>query len=170
MSGSSLAASVLLSVVLVLGGAGATDAGAAPPAHAGSRWLWPTSPPGAVVQPYEAPAGPYAAGHRGIDVAAVAGTAVLAPAPGKVVFAGVVVDRPVVTIETGDGVLLSMEPVITDAVVGAAVAAGERVGSVARGGHCDGRCLHLGVRVDGQYVSPMLYFATVPAAVLLPVD
>lgn len=157
------ALALTLALTLTAGGAPATDASAG-----ASHWQWPTSPPGAVVQSFEAPPGPYAAGHRGIDIAATPGTAVLAPADGVVQFAGVVVDRPVVTVRVGDGVLVSMEPVSTELPVGSAVTAGQPFGVVAAGGHCDGRCLHLGVRVNGDYVSPLLFLATVPPAVLLP--
>lgn len=159
-----------LAVALVLagattGGTDGADASAAP-----SRWQWPISPPGAVVRPFEAPSGPYSAGHRGIDLAAARGQAVSAPAAGVIGFAGVVVDRPVVTIDVGDGTLVSMEPVATQLRVGASVSAGETIGAVASGGHCDGSCLHLGVRVHGAYVSPVLFLAGIPPAVLLPLN
>jgi hypothetical protein len=42
------------------------------------------------------------------------------------------------------------------------------VGTVATGGHCEGSCIHFGVRLHGEYVSPLLYLAGVPRAVLLP--
>ena len=141
---------------------------ASPDAGSGARWRWPTAPPGAVLQPFVAPAGPYAAGHRGVDLAASPGQAVLAPTTATVQFAGVVVDRPVVTLRVDDHVLSSFEPVAAELPVGATVEAGQRVGTVAHGGHCDGRCLHVGVRVDGDYVSPLLFFAGIPPAVLLP--
>jgi murein DD-endopeptidase MepM/ murein hydrolase activator NlpD len=165
MSGSRFATCTVLVVALALaqGLPAMTDASAAAP-----RWRWPTAPPSRVVQGFEAPAGPYAAGHRGIDVAAAPGTPVLAPAAAVVQFSGTVAGRPVVTLHVDEHVLVSFEPVAGEVPVGAAVAAGQRFGAVASGGHCDGRCVHVGVRVDGEYVSPLLFFAGVPPAVLLP--
>ncbi len=137
------------------------------PASSGAVWSWPVpSPP--IVAAFAAPSTAYSAGHRGIDLGVVAGSAVSAPDDAVVRFSGVVVDRPVVTLDHGGGVLSSYEPVEGLLPVGAPVARGAVVGTVAAGGHCDGACLHVGVRVDGQYVSPLLYFGGVPPAVLLP--
>src|SRR5690606_24009243 len=62
-------------------------------------WSWPTAAPHPIARPFLAPATPYASGHRGIDVRAAAGDEVHAPADGIVHFAGVVVDRPVLSID-----------------------------------------------------------------------
>ncbi|MFF1877362.1 murein hydrolase activator EnvC family protein [Leifsonia sp. NPDC058230] len=139
------------------------------------RWAWPLHPV-SVVRGFEAPPTPYAAGHRGLDLAAGSGTPVYAPADGIVYFVGTVVDRPVVTLDHGGGVLSSYEPVAgagsraSALEVGATVPAGESIGVVASGGHCDARCLHVGVRIDGAYVSPLLFFDRIPRAVLLPLQ
>jgi len=143
--------------------AAASSVGAA----AGARWTWPVLPT-VLERPFEAPATAYAAGHRGIDLRAPAGTVVAVPAQATVRFVGVVVDRPVLTLDHGAGVLSSYEPVLSELTVGDTVAAGGRLGVVTSGGHCDGVCLHVGVRVDGEYVSPLLFFESVPRAVLLP--
>ncbi|WP_162939975.1 peptidoglycan DD-metalloendopeptidase family protein [Gryllotalpicola protaetiae] len=161
-----IAAAAVLAAALALSPARAASS----EAGSGARWRWPTVPPGAVVQAFVAPASPYAAGHRGLDLAASPGQAVVAPAAATVQFAGIVVDRPVVTLRVDDHVLLSFEPVASEVPVGATVEAGQRVGAVARGGHCDGSCLHVGVRIDGDYVSPLLFFAGIPPAVLLPFE
>ena len=160
------------SFALLAGGLAFALGQQAPADAAGSatRWRWPLSPAGAIVQPYEAPPGPYAAGHRGIDLAASAGQPVFAPTRATVQFSGVVVDRPVVTLRVDAHVLVSFEPVTGQLPVGSTVGTGQRFGTVDRGGHCDDRCLHLGVRVDGDYVSPLLFLSDVPPAVLLPLD
>lgn len=129
-------------------------------------WDWPIEPPHPVVRPWIAPATPYSAGHRGIDIAAPAGT-VRAPAAGIVHFAGVVVDRPVVSVRHADGVITSYEPVDSELLQGAAVERGDVIGT-ALAGHCLSRCLHFGVRVHGEYVSPLLWLGGIPRAVLLP--
>lgn len=135
---------------------------------ASRHWVWPLAGARRVLRGFEAPASRYSAGHRGIDLSAGQGAVVVTPATGAVHFAGVVVDRSTVTIETPDGLLISMEPVTSDLKSGTPVTAGAPIGVVSEGGHCSSRCLHLGVRVDGQYVSPLRYFGGVPRAVLLP--
>ena len=72
------------------------------------------------------------------------------------------------SIDHGDGVVSSIEPVVSAVRAGASVGRGDPVGAVGTGGHCDAACVHLGVRVHGEYVSPMLFLGGVPRAVLLP--
>lgn len=167
-----------VSVVLVAPGLlSAARADAAPPdrprglddgARAGPRWSWPVASPHPVLTPYAAPATPYSAGHRGIDVGAPRGAAVRAPADGTVHFAGVVVDRPLISLDLGGGVLASVEPVAPEVARGESVRRGQVIGRL-QPGHCPRRtCLHLGARVDGEYVSPLLMLGDVPRAVLLP--
>lgn len=148
------------------------DAGAHPSlsstiASGQPRWAWPVSPV-VVAKAYAAPPTPYAAGHRGIDLAVPLSAVVTAPAGATVRFAGLVVDRPVLTLDHGGGILSSYEPLVSDLPVGASVSTGQPLGRVAEGGHCASGCLHIGVRVDGAYVSPLLFFDRVPRAVLLP--
>ncbi|WP_228479687.1 murein hydrolase activator EnvC family protein [Microbacterium abyssi] len=131
-------------------------------------WPWPVAGPHDVVEPFRAPAHDYGPGHRGIDIAADAGTVVHAPADGVVAFRGVVVDRPLLTIDHGDGVVTTFEPLESDLSVGAVVHAGDVIGTVATGGHATVGTLHVGVRVNGVYVNPMLMFGDVPRAILLP--
>lgn len=130
-------------------------------------WQWPVDDARRIVRPFIAPATKYSAGHRGVDIGAPPGTTVRAPARGVVHFAGVVVDRPVVSIRHEDGAISSFEPVISDLAEGSPVARGSPIG-IAQSGHCATGCIHFGVRVHGEYVSPLLYFDGVPRAVLLP--
>ncbi|HEY0258260.1 MAG TPA: M23 family metallopeptidase [Lacisediminihabitans sp.] len=130
-------------------------------------WAWPIDPPHPIARPFVAPPTPYAAGHRGIDIDAGVGASVRAPADGVVYFAGVVVDRPVLSIRHADGLLSSYEPVETSLGEGTEVRRGEVIGTV-RPGHCPEGCLHFGVRLNGQYVSPLNYLGGIPRSVLLP--
>lgn len=139
--------------------------GAAPPTT--DAWGWPLVPPRVIAATYEAPATPYAAGHRGVDVTAEPRDAVLAPADGVVTFVGVVVDRPVLAIAHPGDLLTSVEPVLASVKVGDRVRAGQQVGTVTTGGHCVA-CLHIGLRLHGEYVSPLLLLGGVQRAVLLP--
>lgn len=120
---------------------------------AAGAWLWPV-PPGAVERPFDPPAHAYGAGHRGVDLAASPGDAVLAPADGVVRFAGMVAGRPVVSIDHGDGLVSSFEPVEPAVAEGEAVARGDRIGTLLSG-HGDGSALHLGARLGGAYVDPL---------------
>jgi len=146
------------------------DDGARRAARFPLQWIWPAPAPVRVVAPFRAPPTPYAAGHRGIDLAATTGAQVVAAAGGTVRFAGMVAGRGVVSIDHGDGVISSIEPV--DALVeqGDVLAPGDVIGTVDRGGHCEGDCVHFGIRVDGEYVSPFLFFGGLPRSVLLPLD
>ena len=129
-------------------------------------WHWPVSGARVIVRPYLAPATPYGPGHRGVDLAA-SGAVVTAPADGIVHFSGIVVDRPVLSIEHAGGFLSSYEPVSSSLTKGDAVARGDPIGTL-EPGHCTSPCLHFGVRLDGEYVSPLLLLGGVPRAVLLP--
>ena len=149
---------LLLAVLLVL------PAGVAAPT---ARWMWPVDPPRVVTRAYLAPATPWASGHRGVDVESRS-TVVYAPADGVVHFAGFVVDRPVLSIKHAGAVLSSFEPVTTTLVAGDLVRRGDVIGTL-EPGHCRVvLCLHLGARIGGEYVSPLLFLGGVPRSVLLP--
>jgi murein DD-endopeptidase MepM/ murein hydrolase activator NlpD len=131
------------------------------------RWNWPLADARVISRPYLAAATPYGAGHRGVDLEA-GSSIVFAPADGVVHFAGVVVDRPVMSISHEGGILSSYEPVTTTLVAGDIVHRGDIIGEL-QPGHCQVvLCLHFGVRIGGEYVSPMLFLGGVPRAVLLP--
>jgi murein DD-endopeptidase MepM/ murein hydrolase activator NlpD len=130
-------------------------------------WAWPVDPPHPIARPFLAPPTPYASGHRGLDIRAGPGTEVRAPASGVVHFAGFVVDRPVISIRHAGGVLSSFEPVEPFVATGDRVTRGQVIGMLLPG-HCDGGCLHLGARVDGGYVNPLLFLGGLEHAVLYP--
>lgn len=132
-------------------------------------YVWPLDPPVEVTAPFEAPPAPWAAGHRGVDLRAVPGTVVRAPAPGTVTFVGAVAGRGVVTVTHGDGLRSSVEPVAPVVETGTRVRAGDPVGIVAPdGGHCAAAaCLHWGVRRGDVYLDPAVLAEGGPI-VLLP--
>ncbi|MFS0705062.1 M23 family metallopeptidase, partial [Cellulomonas sp. 179-A 9B4 NHS] len=129
----------------------------------------PVGPPAQLARAFEAPPERWAAGHRGVDLLAPAGADVVAPADGTVSFAGHVVDRGVVTVLHPDGRRSSVEPVVPLVAVGDVVRAGDRLGTVATGGHCAGTCLHWGVREGDRYVDPWSLLPGAGPVVLLPV-
>lgn len=130
-----------------------------------AEWTWPAAPV-QVVRPFVAPAHAYGAGHRGVDIAATG--PVHSPADGIVAFAGTVVDRGVLTIDHGDGLVSTLEPVETTLRPGDAVARGQEVATAASGGHAPPGTVHFGVRLHGEYINPLLLLGGVPRAVLLP--
>ena len=139
----------------------------APVSVVAEAWGWPVSEPHPIVRPYIAPETPYSAGHRGIDIDAGRSAQVYAPTAGIVNFAGTVVDRPVLSIRHPGGLISSYEPVTSTLARGDIVAREQVVGEV-QTGHCVRACLHFGVRLDGNYVSPLNYLSGTPRAVLLP--
>ncbi|MFT4258657.1 murein hydrolase activator EnvC family protein [Microbacterium sp.] len=162
--------SLLLFAVLLWSGSAppAASAPAAPGAADAGDWLWPVDGRREIVAAYRAPAHEYGAGHRGVDIAAPIGTTVRAPASGIVAFRGTVVDRPLITIAHEGGFVTTFEPVLSELAVGDGVEAGDIVGTVDRGGHTPPGALHIGVRLHGAYINPMLLFGEVQRAVLLP--
>lgn len=160
-------ASVLVLAVVAGGGGGGARASADDVTLEVERWAWPVEP-FRLHRPYEAPAHEYGPGHRGIDLIAAGSTAVVAPAAGVVAFSGAVAGRGILTIDHGDGLVSTLEPVDSDLSPGTAVLRGEPVATLAAGGHADPGALHLGVRFDGEYINPLLLLGGVPRAVLLP--
>ncbi|HYN65715.1 MAG TPA: M23 family metallopeptidase [Ornithinibacter sp.] len=123
-----------------------------------ARWRWPIRPRPPLVRPFRAPPTPYAAGHRGLDLATVDGAVVLAVEGGTVTHAGTVAGRGTVTVAHSGGLSSTYEPVRAVVSVGEVVSAGAVLGTVsARDGpaHCGARvCLHLGARRAEAYLDP----------------
>jgi murein DD-endopeptidase MepM/ murein hydrolase activator NlpD len=106
---------------------------------------------GPVVQGYS-PIGAYA-GHWGIDYAVPLGTAVAAPAGGRVTFAGSVAGMLTVTIEPVLGLKVSVSYLSRITVAaGDTVERGERVGLAGAPHGTPG--VHLSTRIAGHYVDP----------------
>lgn len=133
----------------------ATTAGPASPTPA---FVLPVPPPAVVLTPFRPPAQRYGTGHRGVDLAAPAGTVVRATADGTVVYAGMLAGRGVVSIEHESGLRTTYEPVTASVTAGEWVTAGQAIGT-AVAGHpscAPADCLHWGARLpDGSYLDPM---------------
>lgn len=160
-------------MLLALGPVGvvAVPSAAAPAGPLGhdGRWHWPLRPAPVVARPFDGPAAPWLPGHRGADLRAAPGQAVLAPVGGTVSFAGTVVDRGVLTIEHAGGLRTSYEPVAASVARGDVVTTGQQVAVVAGAGHCaPASCLHWGLRRGDVYLDPLLLVRPRQPPVLLP--
>lgn len=142
-----------------------------------------------VVHPFEKPAQRWSAGHRGVDLAVPENDRhVYAPAPGKVVFSGTVVNRKVLVLAHPDGRRSTFEPMDEALPVGTTVAAGEVIGTVTVTASSTGErpyrrcttvCLYWGVRQggargdgsgkDAEYINPMSLLGSKEPSILLPV-
>lgn len=142
------AVAALAAAAAVAGACGAPDAGAK------GGWRWPVG--GELVTAYRFAGAPYAGGeHRGIDVAAPVGAAVVAAAPGTVRFAGVAGSSGLtISVRTADGRFdtsyLHLSRIAVRA--GEAVAAGTAIGAVGTSGRRSTAAahLHFGVRAAGS--------------------
>ena len=142
-----------------------------------------------VIHPFEKPAQRWSAGHRGVDLAVPEhDRRVYAPAPGKVVFSGTVVNRKVLVIAHPDGRRSTFEPMDEALPVGTTVTAGDVIGTVAGTANgnserpyrrCSTPCLYWGVRQGGargdgsgktaEYINPMSLLGSKEPSILLPV-
>lgn len=158
----------LLSIFLLFLVASFCGVSAPPAAHAAATATWqhPLAGQWVIEQGFRAPATSFGPGHRGVDLRAASGTNVVAPRAGAVSFAGLVAEKPVVSVDHGDGWVTSHEAVNPAVTAGERVHPGQKLGSVGGGSHCS--CLHFSARYQGAYVNPLLLFAQVPLAVLLP--
>lgn len=134
-------------------------------------WDWPLVGTPRVVQTFDPPAQRWLPGHRGIDLAGVAGERVLAVDAGVITFSGKVAGVGVVSVTHESGLRSTYQPVGDRAARGERVRRGHAVGVLDPvGSHCllvD--CLHLGaVRGREDYVDPLLLLLGVELA-LLPV-
>ena len=143
---------------------------------------------GAVVRGFDARAGPYGPGHRGIDISAPVGTTVRAPAAGRIGFAGPVAGTTWVSLLVAPGVRVTLGPLLDPVTAGrvrsrsplgrigpghpagSAEGAGSTEGGSAEGAGSGvvGATLHLSVRVDGVYVDPLAYLIDRPRTRLAP--
>ncbi|MFQ1001343.1 M23 family metallopeptidase [Modestobacter sp. SSW1-42] len=154
--------------VLALALSGAPAASAAPVV---APWAWPLPGVPGVTRPFAPPPTPYAAGHRGVDLAGAPGAPVLAAGAGTVAFAGLVAGRPVVSVEHPGGLRTTYEPVSPAVAAGQAVGPGTPLGELVTGhaGCPAAACLHWGLRRGGTYLDPLSLLRP-PRVRLLPWD
>ena len=114
-----------------------------------------------VLRNWSPPLTPWAAGHRGVDLAAKPGRPVRAAATGRVTHAGQVAGRGVLTIELSNSgkppLRTTYEPVRPSVQKGDLVRAGQTIGVLGPKGtsHCSKRCLHWGLLRGDRYLNPL---------------
>ncbi|WP_395363988.1 M23 family metallopeptidase [Streptomyces sp. YH02] len=133
--------------------------------------LWPVDPPPPeILRGWQPPPGPYAAGHRGVDLAAPPGTPVLAPTAGTVTFAGPVGGHGVLTLALPNSgappLRTTFTPVTPLVEPGTRVTAGTPIARVAPGTHCPESCLHWGLLRGDQYLNPLPLTPRAPSRLL----
>jgi murein DD-endopeptidase MepM/ murein hydrolase activator NlpD len=124
-----------------------------PPSSA-SGFIWPVR--GTLVSPYGERWGRL---HSGIDIAAPAGTPIVASASGQVVYAGSMSGYGlIVVIQHAGGIATAYAHNSSIAVsVGQSVGQGQTIATVGCTGHCFGDHVHFELRVGGSPVDPMGY-------------
>ncbi|MCP3758613.1 M23 family metallopeptidase [Streptomyces sp. TBY4] len=138
-----------------------------PPGTAGDAGGRPLPAPLTVVRWWDPPPTPYAAGHRGVDLAAPVGTEVRAVGPGRVHYAGQVAGRGVLSLTLPNGLRTTYEPVRPLVAEGAEVTTGQVVALLTEGRHCPRSCLHWGLLRAEAYLNPLALLPR-PAPRLLP--
>ena len=120
--------------------------------------MLPLPPPPVVLREFAPGANPFGPGHRGVDLAAPAGSVIRAAGAGRVVYAADLAGRGVVSIEHTGGLRTTYEPVTASVAPGSAVVAGQPIG-VLQPGHAacaPADCLHWGARLaDRVYLDPL---------------
>lgn len=120
----------------------------APPAAAAERIEYRPPVAGPIIDPYREPEHDYAAGNRGLDLAASPGEAVRAAADGVVVFSGQVAGALHVVLLHADGLRSTLSFLSTASVFrGQRVERGEVVGTAAGP-------VHFGIRSGEEYLDP----------------
>jgi murein DD-endopeptidase MepM/ murein hydrolase activator NlpD len=111
---------------------------------------WPLPGSRVVVRGFHPPPFRYGPGHRGVDLAAVAGAPALAAGAGRVIFAGMVAGHGVVSVSHQGGLRTTYEPVSAIVAAGQRVTKGQQIGTV-QPGHAGcplAVCLHWGAFRD----------------------
>jgi hypothetical protein len=137
----------------------------------GSGWAAPLAGPLVVRRPFDPPASAWGRGHRGVDLAGVAGEDVLAAGLGVVTYAGLLAGRGVVAVDHGT-LRTTYEPVDSPPPVGTVVLPGEAIGTLARG-HAGPALpgetlLHWGLLRGDTYLDPLSLLRRAPSR-LVPV-
>ncbi|MFY9263451.1 MAG: M23 family metallopeptidase [Actinomycetaceae bacterium] len=160
-----------LGLVATVGVVGGVDLWTATPAHspvtpptitstayndAQTEFTSPTGSDPIVIREYSAGEQNWLPGHRGVDVELAVGSPVYAAGSGTVIYAGMLNDRSLVSIEHANGLRTTYEPVTALVTVGEHVVGGQLIGTL-DAGHCVfNECLHWGAKYGSEdYINPL---------------
>lgn len=121
-----------------------------------SNFDWPSGAEVPVLRQFSVGSERWSPGHRGVDLALGPGAPVYAAADGRVVYAGVLNDRALVSIEHDNGLRTTYEPLDVVVKRGQTVVRGQLIGMVTDT-HCGiSSCLHWGAKYEGdRYIDPL---------------
>jgi murein DD-endopeptidase MepM/ murein hydrolase activator NlpD len=163
--------SLLIAAATSLAGVGSgVTAPAAQTTGTDARLHPPLPTPLTVLRAFAPPLQPWAAGNRGVDLAAFPGEKVSAATSGLVLYAGLLAGRGVISILDGS-LRTTYEPVDSVVEAGDTVVAGQLIGYVSTAADwCGppGSCLHWGALQSDVYVDPMGLLRS-PRVRLLPI-
>lgn len=123
-------------------------------------WQWPLPGQPRVVKHFDPPDQAWLRGHRGIDLAGITTSPVLAVAVGTVTYSGSIAGVGIVSVTHESGIRSTYQPVTDRISTGEQVRGGDQLGLLGDfGSHCLLRtCLHLGaVWGKRDYVDPLLF-------------
>ncbi|MEU7898490.1 M23 family metallopeptidase [Nonomuraea sp. NPDC049152] len=130
-------------------------------------WRWPLDGQPIVIRRFNPPPEPWRAGHRGVDLAALPGSTVVAAGPGTVTYAGPLAGRGVVSIQHPGGLRTTYLPVQAVVRRGQTVSTGDKLGVLEpTSWHCIASCLHWGLRRDFRYLDPLFLLGWGPIRLL----
>lgn len=152
-----LSISALLALSLAIASLTFSPAAGAASGSATTHWVWPLSGQIHVLRRFEPPSGPYAPGHRGVDLSTTVGQQVHAAGSGVVTFTGSIGGTPMVTVTHG-ALRTTYQPVAASVHVAELVVAGESIGAITIAPtHCGllPSCLHWGLLRGSTYLDPL---------------
>jgi hypothetical protein len=109
-----------------------------------------------------------------VDYEIEPGEALFAPADGLITVSRVIVNRGVLALRHGSGLVSEFEPACSDLDEGSEVRKGEQIAWVCQADetysqHCpDDACIHFSVRREGKYLSPLVLIGGLNPSRLLP--
>ena len=131
------------------------------------KFNWPSGGKVPVLREFDPPEKAWLTGHRGVDLEMAEGAQVMAGGAGRVVYAGRLNDRNLISIEHDDGLRTTYEPVSPAVSKGDVVMKGQVIGTL-EAGHVTGvisgsAALHWGAKYPGdRYIDPLSLLRLAP--------
>lgn len=163
-----------ISIILLLTLTSLGPMSAAELAISSNSWQVPFDSPHRLVRQYLQPASDYSSGHRGVDYEIEPGEPLFATADGEITVSRLIVNRGVLAIKHGSGMVSEIEPACSDLEVGSQVTKGQEIAwacpaEETYSQHCsEDTCIHFSLRREGKYLSPLALIGGLNPSRLLP--